>query len=134
VEFLVVVPILLLLFFGIAELGGAWRTYQVITNTAREGARAAVLPNATEAGVLAIVNNRLTTAGLDAGAATVQIICAAGPGACFGAGRSGGETEVRVSFSHTFILLGPVVEVATGGGGEDWGTITMQSGIVMRNE
>jgi len=134
VEFLIVVPILLMLFFGIVELGAAWRTFQVVTNTAREGARAAVLPGATEAGVLAIVQGRLATGGLNAAEATVDIVCTAGAAGCFGAGRSGGETEVRIAFPHRFILLGPVVELATGGGGERWGEITMRSGIVMRNE
>jgi Flp pilus assembly protein TadG len=65
VEFLVVVPVLLLLFFGIVELGAAWRTSQVITNTAREGARQAVLPTGTQARVDSIVNDRLVSAGLN---------------------------------------------------------------------
>jgi hypothetical protein len=134
VEFLIVVPILLLLFFGIVELGAAWRSFQVVTNSAREGARAAVLPNATEAGVRAIVANRLTTGGLTAGDATVVINCTAGAGACFGAGRSGQQTEVRISFPHQFILLGPLVQLATGEGGDRWGEVTLRSGIVMRNE
>lgn len=134
VEFLIVVPVLLLIFFGIAEVGAAWRTFQVVTNTAREGARAAVLPNATEAGVRAIVAGRLGTGGLNAADANVQILCTAGAGACFGAGRSGGQTEVRVAFPHRFVLLGPLVELATGGGGDRWGEVTMRSGIVMRNE
>jgi Flp pilus assembly protein TadG len=133
VEFLIVVPILLLIFFGIVEVGAAWRTFQVITNTAREGARASVLPNATEAGVRAIVIGRLDSAGLDASEATVDIVCLAGPGACFPS-QSGGSTEVRIAFPHTFILLGPLVELATGGGGDQWGEITMRTGIVRRNE
>jgi hypothetical protein len=134
VEFLMVVPILLMLFFGIVELGAAWRTFQVVTNTAREGARAAVLPGATEAGVTAIVNGRLATGGLNAAEATVDIVCGAGAGGCFGTGRSGGATEVRIAFPHRFVLLGPVVQLATGGGADRWGEITMRSGIVMRNE
>jgi hypothetical protein len=132
-EFVVVVPALLLLFFGIVELGAAWRTYQVVTNTAREGARAAVLPTATQARVDSIVQFRLSTGGLEPGNATVEVICAAGPGACF-PGVPGQSTEVRISYPHTFILLGPVVELATGGSGASWGTVTLSSGLVMRNE
>lgn len=134
VEFLIVVPILLLLFFGIVELGAAWRTFQVVTNSAREGARAAVLPNATEAEVRAIVADRLATGGLAAADATVDINCTAGAGACFGAGRSGEQTEVRISFPHQFVLMGPLVQLATGQGGDRWGEVTLRSGIVMRNE
>ena len=44
VEFLIVLPVLVLLIFGIIEMGAAWRTYQVATNTAREGARLTILP------------------------------------------------------------------------------------------
>jgi hypothetical protein len=131
---LIVLPILLLLFFGIVEVGAAWRSYQVVTNTAREGARAAILPNSTEAGVRAIVDGRLTSGGLDPGSATVEIVCPGG-GSCFGATRPfGAGTEVRIAYPHTFVLLGPIAEWATGGGGGSWGTITMRTAIVMRNE
>jgi Flp pilus assembly protein TadG len=47
-EFVLVVPILLLLVFGIVEFGLAFRTHQIVTNTAREGARVAVLPASPE--------------------------------------------------------------------------------------
>jgi len=133
VEFLVVVPALLLLFFGIVEVGAAWRTYQVVTNTAREGARQAVLPTATQSRVDSIVNFRLATSGLNPADATIEILCAAGPGACF-PGVTGQSTEVRVSYPHTFLLLGPIAELATGGGAGPWGTVTLRSSLVMRNE
>jgi len=133
VEFLIVAPILLMIFFGIVELGAAWRTFQVVTNTAREGARVAVLPGSTEAGVTEIIDGRLTGGGLDPARATIEFTCDAGPGSCFGLGR-GVQTEVRIQFPHNFILLGPVVQFATGGGGDRWGEITLQTGIVMRNE
>ena len=133
VEFLVVVPVLLLLFFGIVELGAAWRTSQVITNTAREGARQAVLPTGTQARVDSIVNDRLVSAGLNPADALVEIVCTAGAGACF-PGAPGQSTEVRISYPHSFILLGPIAEMATGGGNDTWGTVTLQSSFAMRNE
>ena len=43
-----VLPIILLVSIGIFEFGRAYQTLQVITNAAREGARVAVLPNATK--------------------------------------------------------------------------------------
>jgi hypothetical protein len=39
----IVLPVLLLLVFGIIEMSNAWRTFQVVTNAAREGARVAIL-------------------------------------------------------------------------------------------
>jgi len=39
VEFALVIPLLLLMLVGVADLGRAFRTYIAITNAAREGAR-----------------------------------------------------------------------------------------------
>lgn len=134
VEFLLVIPILLLMVFGIIELGAAWRTYQVITNTAREGARIAVLPGADDAQVRTAVDQRLTEGGLDPALATVDIVCEGGAGTCFDPSRTGTGTEVRIAYPYTFLFLGPITDFATGGGGDAFGTITMQTGILMRNE
>ena len=85
VEFLVALPVLLLLVFGIIEMGAAWRTYQVTTNTAREGARLTVLPNADETSVRSAMADRLTQGGLDPANATINFVCT---GDCFGAART----------------------------------------------
>ena len=52
-----VLPIILLVSIGIFEFGRAYQTVQVLTNAAREGARVAVLPNATQEDV----KDRVTT-------------------------------------------------------------------------
>lgn len=52
-----VLPIILLVSIGIFEFGRAYQTVQVLTNAAREGARVAVLPNATQQDV----KDRVTT-------------------------------------------------------------------------
>ena len=70
IEFALVLPMLLVLFFGIIEFGNAWRIYQLVTNTAREGAREAVLPSSTTATVDAVIDERLDGSGLDASQAT----------------------------------------------------------------
>ena len=43
VEFALIIPLLLTIFFGIVELGLLFYNQQVITNASREGARAAVV-------------------------------------------------------------------------------------------
>ena len=43
-EFALVLPLLLLVVLGIAEMGFMFQRYEVVTNAAREGARLAVLP------------------------------------------------------------------------------------------
>lgn len=134
-EFAIVMPFLLLLVFGIIELGAAWRTYQVITNTAREGARIAVIPGKDENDVRTAVDARLTQGGLDPAMSTVEIVCDAGAGNCFNpTGRTGTGTEVRITYPYTFLFLGPITDFVTGGGGDAFGTITMRTGILMRNE
>jgi Flp pilus assembly protein TadG len=52
VEFALVVPIFLLLVFGIIEFGRALMVQQVLVNASREGARQAVLDGATSAEVV----------------------------------------------------------------------------------
>lgn len=131
VEFLIALPVLLLLVFGIIEMGAAWRTYQVTTNTAREGARLTVLPNADETEVRSAMADRLTQGGLDPADATIDFVCT---GACFGSTRTTGEgAEVRISYPFDFILLGPIANYF-GFGGSAFGTVTMQTGFVMRIE
>ncbi len=48
VEMAVVLPILLLILFGIIEYGWTFMVYQTITNAAREGCRVAVLEGSTD--------------------------------------------------------------------------------------
>jgi hypothetical protein len=137
VEFLITIPALLLLVVGILEFGTAWRTNQVLTNTAREGARIAVLPApaGSEANAMDAINTRLASGGLDPDQADVQILCENGTGSdCFGPGRGGNATEVRIEYPYTFIFLGPVAGLWGGSGGDQYGTVTIRARIVMRNE
>lgn len=135
VEFLLVVPMLVLLLFGIVELGAAWRTFQVVTHTAREGARIAVLPvpDVDEPQVRAAIDERLSQGGLDPDLATVEILCPESGGDCFSSNRSGRSTEIHISYPHTFVFLGPLVEFVGSAGGE-FGTVTLMTASVMRNE
>ena len=59
-EFAFILPILAMLVFGIIEVGRAIMVQQIITNGAREGARRAIIPGATDANVTAIVNQYFT--------------------------------------------------------------------------
>ena len=64
VEFAVVLPLLFMLVFGIVEVGRAVTVQQIIVNGAREGARAAVMPKATDSEVHSTIDGYLTTAGI----------------------------------------------------------------------
>jgi len=61
VEFALVLPLLLLVMLGIAEMGFMFQRYEVVTNAAREGARLAVLPGYGSADVQARVGAYLTS-------------------------------------------------------------------------
>jgi hypothetical protein len=130
VEFIIVFPVLLLLLFGIIEMGAAWRTYQVTTNAAREGARLTVLPSADEDEVRDAIDERLLRGGLEPGDATIEFDCG---GDCFGGAPSPGDpAEVRISYPFQFALLGPIMDYM--GATEALGSVTMETGFVMRIE
>jgi hypothetical protein len=131
IEFALVLPMLLVLFFGIIEFGNAWRIYQLVTNTAREGAREAVLPSSTTFTVDSIIDERLNGSGLDASQATVIL------GICSGDGCRGNPDSVRIDYPYQFVVLGPVIQLMCGGVGCDgsaYSTVNLSSTAIMRNE
>lgn len=127
VEFVLVLPILLVLVVGIIEFGNAWRTSQMITNIAREGARLAVVPDSPDqAGVEQEVEDKITEAGLDVNRATVYA------GVCKNC--SGDPDTVTVDYQYDFIFFGPVMNLMLSGSGDEYGGITLSSTSIMRNE
>lgn len=135
-EFVLVAPILLLLVFGIVEFGLAFRTNQIVTNAAREGARAAVVPSGNDETVIReLVRNRLTGSGLDPEPAIITFVCDGEEGLCSSAGRTGTESEVTVQYPFRFLVLGPLMNYVCGDRcGERFGEIILESSSVMRNE
>ena len=140
-EFVLVIPVLLLLVFGIVEFGLAFRTHQIVTNTAREGARVAVLPPsagdpANDARVTAVVDDRLLSAGLDPDEAALVLKCDGTEGGlCSGASRWGSLSEVELSYPYRFFVLGGLVRWACGSGCDgSFGTIQLRTAASMRNE
>ena len=133
IEFALVLPMLLVLVFGIVEFGNAWRHYQLITNTAREGARVAVLPSSTATIVDSVIDDRLNGSGLDANQATVtlKILDFGDPS------YSNSADTVTIAYDYNFVFLGPVVDLmcavfgcAPGG----FSSVQLSSTSIMRNE
>lgn len=60
VEFAIILPLFLLLCFGIFEYGRAMMVIEILTNAAREGARNAVLEGSTETTTHSTIDNYLT--------------------------------------------------------------------------
>jgi Flp pilus assembly protein TadG len=129
----IVLPVLLLLVFGIIEMSNAWRTHQVVTNIVREGARVAILPNVDEDSVRTVMAARIAAQGLST-PDTIVVKCntTGTDGVCAGTGQ---EAEVQMDYPFTFRLLGPIVQWVCGGScSGQFGTIMIGSTTVMRKE
>jgi len=124
-ETAITVPIILLIAVGIFEFGRAYQTQQVLTNAAREGARTAVLPDATDAQVTTIVRNYLTSGGLSA---VNPVITHNEP---FGTVTA---SKVVINYPFNFIVLNPVARLVTRTSTLGRGVLNMQATALMRNE
>jgi Flp pilus assembly protein TadG len=124
VEFALVAPLLLLLILGLTDFARAWNVFQVITDGAREGARAAVIentPSLTEADVEAIIEAALVRANLDPANATIEIV-----------GMSDGRgfpTTVTIEYEYRLGWVGAIMAFTQGSD-----QLTLTTEIVMRNE
>jgi Flp pilus assembly protein TadG len=99
IEFALLLPLLMLILFGIIEFGLVLYNQEVITNASREGARYGIVigsPRPTTGQIQGVVNTYLTNAGL-AGSATVSVTGAQG--------ASGSDLTVAVVYPYTFLVL-----------------------------
>jgi Flp pilus assembly protein TadG len=123
VEFALVLPFLLVLVIGIVEFGRAWNEHQVITDAARETARAASLPGViTPADARKVAYDAMLNAGIDTSKATID----------FPVGlETGGNTPVAVTIDlrYRFTFFAPLMAWATGDE-----IIHLKTSFAMRNE
>ena len=125
VEFAIVLPILVLLVFGIIEFSVALYDKAMITNASREGARAGIVfrvPPVTDEDIINIVNsylgNHLITFGGPATANTTVTRIGSNPG---------DELKVTVNYTYTFLLIPNFITSLSGG-------INMVAETIMRME
>jgi len=112
VEFALVLPILVLLAFGIIEFSLALYDKAVITNASREAARSGIVyrvPPVTDAEIADVVDNycqsRLVTFGSSTQPASTVVRAGNEPGS---------ELRVRVQYPYTFLVLPNFVTQLTG--------------------
>jgi len=130
-ETAVVLPIVLLISVGIFEFGRVYQTVQVLTNAAREGARVAVLPDATPDDVRARVSAYLTAGrlskqeGLEVSVdQTVTMVVGTG---------TASASLITVKYPYSFMVLNPVANLVVHG--TTLGTpLTLTASAEMRNE
>jgi len=117
VEFALVLPILLMIVFGVTEFGRAWMTMNVLTAAAREGCRIAVVTDPDVAAVTTRVTELCTAARV-----TPTNITVTGPDPL------DPDRRVTVTVQSDFqVIPGTVL-------GTFSGTIPLQSTCVMRHE
>ena len=108
-EMAMTLPLLLLVTVAIFELGRAYQTQQIITNAAREGARLAVLPDASTANIQTRVRQYLTQGQLtDVDKASVSVNTTA---TIPMGGATVSASVVTVTYPFQFIVLGPVARL-----------------------
>jgi Flp pilus assembly protein TadG len=125
IEFAIVVPILLLVLAGNFDFGMMFRTFEVVTNAAREGARVGVLPGYAPADVQTRVDAYIAAAGLT-DPYTVNVVNVP---VATGAGTFTARA-VTVNYTYPFVVLGPIAAFFGGG----FATIPLQAVSVMRTE
>lgn len=122
-EFAIVLPIFLLVIVGIIEFGRAVMVQQVITNCAREGARKAVVPGATNAQVEAVIDNYMTNAGLSGHSRSIVNVTR--DPETLSTALSGDEISITVSIDYADVSWGLTTWLADK---------TLSSSVVMRKE
>ena len=125
VEFAIVLPVLLMLIFGMIEFSILLYDKAMITNASREGARAGIVYSfptpVTTAAITQTVNNSLQTNLISLGGASAPTITA---GQCTGSGM---PLTVAVTYPYKFLVLPNFVQSLSG-------TITLNAQTVMRCE
>src|SRR5688500_513264 len=104
-ETAITIPLVLLVTVSIFEFGRAYQTWQVLTNAVREGARVAILAEATDAQVTSAVRNYMQGGQLQkASVATINI----GRTVPFGSNTASRITE---TYPFNFPVLNPVMRL-----------------------
>ena len=128
-ETAITLPIILLISVGIFEFGRAYQTWQVLTNSAREGARVAIIAGATDAQVNDAVRSYMKSGKL---AAATSAVISVERNVPFNATATG--SRITVSYPFNFTVLNPVAQLVSKGTSTGTGTTTMVSSAMMRNE
>jgi Flp pilus assembly protein TadG len=99
VEFALLLPVLMMILFGITEFGLALYRQTILTNASREGARLGIVqsvPAITNGQIDAAINNYLTAAGITPGDVTRTIVAG---------GITGTPVQITLTLPYTFAVL-----------------------------
>jgi hypothetical protein len=138
VEAVIVLPVMLMLVFGIAEFGISFTRWNSLTNAVREGARAGVVfrspcdAGSVEELVRKTVSDFAASSGVEPGDISFPLINGVEGvyGACDG---SGTQLTVAASVKYDFVLLDGITKVIPGGDPLP-SIMDLSARTVMRNE
>ncbi len=99
VEFAIVLPVLVLLVFGIAQFGIAFRNYLAITDTARVAARAAAVKRTSSPCAAATTSIQNNVSASQWAQISSRITCTAGP-------NVGDQVKITIKYPYTIGLPG----------------------------
>jgi Flp pilus assembly protein TadG len=126
VEFAIVLPVLLLLIFGMIEFSVMLYDKAMLTNASREGARAGIVYSypapITTTEITQTVNDYLQGHMITFGATSTPTVAVSG--ACTGSGSS---LTVTVTYPYNFLILPNFVQTLSG-------TFTLEAQTTMRCE
>ncbi len=130
-EAAITLPLILLVCVSIFEFGRAYQTMQVLSNAAREGARLAILADATTTDVTSRVTQYLQAGQLgNATNATVDV----NQNATISIGAStASASKVTVNYPFSFMVLNPVARLVVHSSNVG-APITLKATAEMRNE
>lgn len=106
VEFALLLPLLMMILFGIIEFGMALYRQSILTNASREGARLGIVqsvPAITDAQINAAIDNYLTPAGINPGNVSRAIVNGL---------VTGTPVRVTLTLPYTFTVLPGLTSVA----------------------
>ena len=120
VEFALLLPVLMMILFGIIEFGMALYRQSILTNASREGARLGIvqsIPAITNGQINAAIDNYLTAAGITPGNVTRNIVAG---------GATGTPVQVTLTLPYTYSVLPGLTSISP--------TINLTAQTVMRHE
>jgi Flp pilus assembly protein TadG len=130
VEFALILPLLLVLVFGIIDFGLALFDKAVITNASREGARAGMVfkvPRMTDAEIRAVVQNYTSTHLVTFGSPNLQTTISRLDNDGLGGNTSSGDTlSVVVNYPYRYLVMDKLVP--------SLGSLNLRATSVMRYE
>ncbi len=106
VEMALVLPILIMLIFGIVEFGRILNTHLVVTELSREGARKGAIGE-TDSNIVTTIQNNATASDLNVSDLTITIDPVS-------AGKRARGTSVKVEVTYQVDLIAPVIGTLIG--------------------